>query len=111
MGGIRLDKPWCPLVDGEVAALGGQLGVYQIADDEGIVVRIGAADARTAFGLRTALEAELVRWGDGHLFRIETTHGYRSRHLELLMIHLADEGSLPPGNDEDPASIGRLSPA
>lgn len=111
MGGIRLDKPWCPLERDEVDALAGQLGVYQIGDDAGRVVRIGVADARCAFGLRTALDGELRRWGDGYRFRVETTHGYRSRHLELLMLHLADEGRLPPGNDEDPASLGRMSPA
>lgn len=111
MGGIRLDKPWRRLTRDEVDALSGQLGVYQVGDADGRVVRIGAADARCPFGLRTALRRELDRWGDGHRFRVEVTHGYRSRCLELLMIHLADEGHLPTGNDEDPASLGRLSPA
>lgn len=111
MGGIRLDTPWRPLDRDGVDALSGQLGVYQVGDADGRVVRIGVADARCPFGLRTALGRELDRWGDGYRFRIEVTHGYRSRHLELLMIHLADDGRLPPGNDEDPASLGRLSPA
>jgi len=106
-----MDKPWTDLDAGAVAASPGQLGVYEVADAEGGVVRIGVADARQPFGLRSALGDELARWGPGHRFRVELTHAYRSRYLELLMLHLHDQGRLPPGNDDDPSRIGRLSPA
>jgi hypothetical protein len=111
VGGIRLTKPWRELDQPGVQALPGQLGVYEVGDVAGEVVRIGVADARQPFGLRSALAAELQRFGPGHRFRMETTHAYRSRHLELLMLHLHDHGRLPAGNDEDVATLGRLSPA
>jgi hypothetical protein len=111
VGGIGLRGGWQALTADAVEATPGQLGVYEIADGAGAVVRIGVADARQPFGLRSALGGELGRWGPGHRFRLERTHAYRSRHLELLMLYLHDQGRLPAGNDEDPASIGRLSPA
>jgi hypothetical protein len=111
VGGIGLRGRWHDLTVDAVAAAPGQLGVYEVVDGSGEVVRIGAADARQPFGLRSALGGELDRWGPGYRFRIERTHAYRSRHLELLMLYLHDRGRLPAGNDEDPASLGRLSPA
>jgi hypothetical protein len=106
----RLDKPWLPL-DAEAARrLPGQLGVYQIADASGQIVKIGAADARQPFGLRSALEAELAALGAGHRFRVEVNQMYRTRWAELLMVHRADHGALPPANEADAPRLGRLSP-
>jgi hypothetical protein len=110
VGGIGLRGGWQALTPDTVDAAPGQLGVYEIADGGGEVVRIGVADARQPFGLRSALGDELARWGQGHHFRAERTHAYRSRHLELLMLHLHARGRLPAGNQEDPVSLGRLSP-
>jgi hypothetical protein len=111
VSGLRLSKPWTDLDADAAAALPGQLGVYEVADGQGQVMRIGVADARQPFGLRSALGHELARWGPGHRMRVEVTHAYRSRYLELLMLYLHDHGRLPPGNDDDPTRIGRLSPA
>jgi hypothetical protein len=37
---------------------------------------------------------------------------YRTRWFELLMVHQADHGSLPPDNAKNPPpNLGRLSPA
>lgn len=108
--GIRLDKPWRPLDREQVEALKAQLGVYQLGDAEGTVLRIGAADARTTFGLRSALEEHLDR-PEPTWFRFEVNQAYRTRYAELLMCHVADHGDVPPENDEDPAALGRLSPA
>ena len=107
---IRLTKDWRPLEAGEVARLPGQLGVYQIGAPEGGVLRIGVAGGRSLFGLRGELDAELARRGPGFRFRVEVNVQYHTRFLELLMLHRADHGALPPEN-EAPPGLGRLSPA
>jgi len=108
--GVRLEKPWRPLTAANVAALAAELGVYQLADAEGRVVRIGYAGGRTLFGLRSELQAALAA-GEAAKFRTEVTAQYLSRYEELLMVHAADHGALPPGNAADARRrMGRLSP-
>ena len=109
---LRLDKPWRPLTAEEAARLPGQLGVYQIADAQGTIVYIGQAGARSPFGLRSELQREARERGAGHQFRVEVNQQYRTRWFELLMVHKADHGSLPPDNAKNPPpALGRLSPA
>ena len=108
--GVRLDKPWKDLTAATVAALAGELGVYQLADADGQVVRIGYAGGRTLFGLRSELQAALAA-GEAAKFRTEVNAQYLSRYEELLMVHKADHGALPPGNTADARRrLGRLSP-
>jgi hypothetical protein len=108
----RLDKPWQPLSVEAVARLPGQLGVYQIADSAGAVLYIGQADARSPFGLRSELQRQLETRGADAQFRVEVNMQYRTRWLELLMVHQADHGALPIDNQKDPPpNLGRLSPA
>jgi hypothetical protein len=109
---LRLDKPWKPLSAEEAQRLPGQLGVYQIADAQGAILFIGEAGARAPFGLRSELQRELKERGADHQFRVEVNMQYRSRWFELLMVHKADHGSLPPDNAKNPPPVlGRLSPA
>jgi len=108
---LRLDKPWRPLSAEEAGRLPGQLGVYQVADAKGAILYIGQAGARSPFGLRSELQRELKERGDGHQFRVEVNMQYRSRWFELLMVHKADHGGLPPDNAQNPPPLGRLSPA
>jgi hypothetical protein len=109
---LRLDKPWRPLSVEEATRLPGQLGVYQVADAAGTVLFIGHAGARSPFGLRSELQREAGARGPGHQFRVEVNQQYRSRWFELLMVHKADHGSLPPDNARNPPpNLGRLSPA
>ena len=109
---LRLDKPWKPLTAEAAARLPGQLGVYQIADDQGQVLFIGHAGARSTFGLRSELLREAQARSPGCQFRVEVNQQYRTRWLELLMVHQADHGSLPPDNAKNPPpTLGRLSPA
>ena len=104
-----MDKPWKTLDADNAAALPGQLGVYQIADGTGNVVRIGFAGAKTLFGLRSALQQELLSYPSGAQFRVEVNMQYQSRWRELLMLHKADKGELPAGNiDDAPPRLGRL---
>jgi len=109
--GVRLDKPWTALTADAVAALPGQLGVYELADAEGRVLRIGYAGGRTAFGLRSELAARLAEGaGRASAFRVEVNQQYLTRWQELLMAHLADHGDLPPDQPDPGVRLGRLSP-
>ena len=108
--GVRLEKPWRELTAANVAALAGELGVYQLGDADGRVIRIGYAGGRTLFGLRSELQAALAA-GEAAKFRTEVNAQYLSRYEELLMVHKADHGAPPPGNaHEANRRIGRLSP-
>jgi len=108
---LRLDKPWRSLTAEEAARLPGQLGVYQVADAAGTILYIGQAGARSPFGLRSELQRELQERGPGCRFRVEVNMQYRTRWFELLMVHKADHGSLPPDNaGNPPPNLGRLSP-
>ena len=109
MSGVRLDKPWQALTPEAADAVGGHLGVYQLADADGRVVRIGFAGGRSAFGLRGVLRAH-AEHGDGAVFRVEVTTAYLSRYEELMMVHVADHGALPDAHSDEPRRLGRLSP-
>src|SRR5438874_2532414 len=105
---VRLTKPWQPLTSENVAAVGGVMGVYQLADHDGDVVRIGYAGGRSLFGLAGELESFI---GTGPaFFRVEVTTAYVTRYTELLMVHRHDHGRLPAGNDDDTRRLGRLRP-
>lgn len=112
---IRMTKPWRPLTADVVTPLQAQLGVYEIADEDGQVLFIGFAGGRALFGLRSELTAEIEKQRPGAAqFRCEVNQQYWSRHHELLMAYKADHGHLPRDNEAGearPASIGRLSPA
>lgn len=109
---IRMTKCWQPLTAGEVRALTGQLGVYELADAAGTVVFIGMAGGRSLFGLRGEVEKALASPPAGaSQFRVEVNQQYLTRHQELLMLYVADHGALPVANrDAPPARLGRLSP-
>ena len=104
---VRLDKPWRPLA--EAKALPGQLGVFELGNDAGEVVYIGAAGGHTLFGLRSAVTQKGAELGASS-FRVEVTSAYHTRRLELLMVYRADHGTLPEHNAGDQVP-GRLSPA
>lgn len=107
---VRLEKPWVELTPEAAGAVGGYMGVYELADAGRTVVRIGYAGGSSRFGLRGVLQAH-AEAGDAAQFRYEITTSYLSRYRELLMVHLADHGCLPAGNDEDPDTLGRLRPS
>lgn len=109
---LRLIKPFQPLTQENADALPGQLGVYELADTNGKTVAFGFAGARSLFGLRSELTAAAKAPPHGATqFRVEINQQYHTRFRELLMVHQADHGTLPPVNAEDPPiSLGRLSP-
>lgn len=112
MTALAMSKPWIELTAPNVAAVPGQLGVFELAGADEIVVRIGYAGGRELFGLRSALDEALGRRdseADPLYFRYECTHGYLTRWEELLMVHQARHGRLPDGNVGHPHRIGRLT--
>lgn len=110
---IRMTKPWRPLTAAEADKVAGNLGVYQLANDAGEVLYIGAATGRSLFGLRGEIQSQAAQPLTGATqFRLEVNTSYRTRHRELLMAHMHDhEGQLPPLQPpEDARGLGRLSP-
>jgi len=109
---LRLTKAWQPLTAESVAKLPGQLGVYELADAAGQTVAFGFAGGRALFGLRSELQKILAERPHGATqYRVEINSQYQTRFRELLMVHQADHGALPPANDENqPVNLGRLSP-
>ena len=107
---LRIEKPWIPMTPESLAALKGNLGVYQIADAENIVIKIGFAGGRSLFGLRSVLQDEARNIGSrAAKFRYEVNQQYTSRYRELLMLHIADNGSAPELNrDSLPERLGRI---
>lgn len=108
---LRPSKPFTDMTEAAVKVLPGQLGVFQIADAAGTIVKIGFAGGRAPFGLRSELLKELEALGSGYRFRVEINMQYTTRYQELLMLHQADFGALPRENAKDPPPrLGRLSP-
>jgi ligand-binding sensor domain-containing protein len=109
---IRLNKPLQELNLENIAAVQGQLGVYQLADVNGAVFYIGYAGGRSLFGLHGELKREMTdHEGQTVFFRHEVTMQYMSRYEELLMLHKFDFGELPERVlNEYPHKIGNLSP-
>lgn len=103
---------WTALTRAVVDALPGQLGVYEIADADATIIKIGYAGGLEPFGLRSALGTELDnRAADGSFeFRLEFTHAYLTRWQELLMVYQATHGELPIECRELITPLGRLNP-
>jgi hypothetical protein len=108
---LRLEKPWRPLTETNVNALGGNLGVYQLANAAGDIVFIGFAGGKSLFGLRSTLAEHVAAPPAGATqFRVEVNQQYQSRYRELLMVHRRDTGDLPVANRmAPPVHLGRLS--
>lgn len=104
---IRCEKPWLPRTD--LQGLYGHMGVFQLGNDAEETIFIGYAGGRSLFGLKGEIRAELERLPDASCYRFEINTAYLSRYQELLMIHVADHGVLPPNNEPMP-DLGRLSP-
>ena len=107
--GIRPHKPWQRSDPATLEGLPGHMGVYEIADAAGLVLRIGYAGGRSLFGLRGEIGAAVAEVRAAAGFRYEVTTAYLSRYQELLMLHQADHGRLPAHNPAEPG-LGRLSP-
>lgn len=110
MTGVRLTKPWRELDDAAIAALPGQLGVFEIGDEDGSTLELGFAGGHSRFGLRSAIADAAAKHERAACFRYEVTMQYWSRFEELLAVYLADHGELPAGNAENRGDrrVGRI---
>ena len=108
---IRLEKPWQALNSENINRLQGQLGVYQIANEQKEILSINYSGGRSLFGLRgDLLDLLEEKKGEKLYFRYEVNMQYMTRHEELLMIHMADFGELPEHNQKiRKHKLGRLS--
>ncbi|MEQ8859978.1 MAG: hypothetical protein RIC56_15145 [Pseudomonadales bacterium] len=108
---LTLDKPWRSRREppGDLDALPGHMGVFELGDAAGGVLFVGYAGGRSRFGLRGEIAAALERLPAATAFRYEVTTSYLTRYQELLMVHRAATGELPPDNAPMPG-LGRLSP-
>ena len=104
---IRLEGPWAALDEEAVRRIPAVLGVFELGDADGVVRLIGYAGGRSLFGLRSEIGAHR---GSFDRFRYEVTSAYLSRWQELLMVHQADHGALPPDQPDPGRRLGRLSP-
>jgi hypothetical protein len=110
MSGLAMSSPWVRLTADAIAAVPAQLGVFQIADKDHTIIRIGYAGGREPFGMRSALDAALDQAPTSETyFRVELTHSYLTRWEELLMVHNAMHGQLPDGNRDHPHRLGVLT--
>jgi len=105
-----MNKPWMT-VDDALAVLRGNLGVFQLADRQDQVLFIGFAGANSAFGLKGVVSDLLPDIEQVSQVRFEVTTAYHTRYRELLMLHQADFGALPPANPPLTFKLGKLSPA
>lgn len=110
---ITMSKPWRPATEAELATLPSTTGVYELRRSNGELLDIGYAGSRSPFGLASTIaEAVAAHGGDDLEFRHEIHVQYRSRHIELVLVHRSQEGGLPPALAKRFAHIrGRISPS
>lgn len=105
---MAIRKPWQVLEADSLRRISGQLGVFELGNEQGAVIYVGIADARSLFGLKGELESRI---GTAPRFRFEVTTMYSTRSQELLMQHYAEHGDYPTMNEpEEIRGLGRLSP-
>ena len=107
---VRLTQPWMP-ADEALSRLRGNLGVFELADDDDYVVFIGFAGGDSLFGLKGAVAAALEQVTQATQVRFEVSNAYHTRFRELLMAYQADHGRLPAANPPLTFKLGKLSPA
>lgn len=108
MAGIQ--KPFTPLTAEAADRLPGHMGVYELGDGDGRVLRIGYAGGRSRYGLRGEVQQAMAS-SAATGFRIEVTTAYLTRYQELMMRHIALCGARPAENEDEPSlRFGRLSP-
>jgi len=105
---LHIRGPWQDLSGRD--DLPGHMGVFELADAGGRILYVGYAGGRSRFGLRSEVAAAAADVPAACRCRIEVTTAYLTRWQELLMLHRAVHGSLPPGNPALPG-LGRLHPA
>lgn len=90
---VAMTREWIPLTATNVATLPGCVGVFEVADENGVTV-LDYAGGHTLFGLRGALK-QCLDDGLGQSFRYERTNAYLSRYRELAQVCRNATGASP----------------
>ncbi|MGC0417715.1 DUF7508 domain-containing protein [Embleya sp. AB8] len=105
---VSMTKAWIPLTAEHVNAVPGCVGVFEVADENGIVV-IDYAGGHTSFGLRGAL-IQCLDQGLGRSFRYERTNAYISRYREVAQVFTNEFGTPPRNLRGADAPTGHVRP-
>lgn len=111
MDGLGIRSDWKPLTAASIRRIEAAVGVYEVRGPSGTLL-LGYAGSRSRLGLRGEL-LDLATSGraEGLEFRSEVTTTYLTRWSELLGLHLARHGQLPPGNvDHHPRGLRPVGP-
>ncbi|MFB9961248.1 DUF7508 domain-containing protein [Sinosporangium siamense] len=101
-----MSKPWTPLTAENVALVPASVGVFEIADEIGVIA-IDFAGGNSVFGLRGALD-EWRGKQSGLLFRYERTNAYLSRYREVVQVFVNEFGAVPRNLVGVDAPAGRI---
>lgn len=119
---MTIAKPWQQPDPDALRQIPAVLGVYELADADGLLLYIGFAGGREPFGLRSKIarhfsdeELNPVLRERAALYRWQSTQQYTTERIERLMFYRRDhEERLPEGNAagtwEDRPTLGRLGP-
>ena len=117
---MPIRKPWTQPTVESIRAIPAVVGVYEIADADGVLLYIGQAGGREPFGLRTRIARHFggddpnpVLRERAAQFRWEANQQYTTKRLEMLMQFQRDEGAEwpsahPAGDWTDTPQLGRL---
>ncbi|MBG6088904.1 DUF7508 domain-containing protein [Actinomadura viridis] len=103
-----MTKPWTALTAENVAPVPASVGVFEIADESGLIA-IDFAGGNSLFGLRGALQ-EWLGTSPGLSFRYERTNAYLSRYRELVQVFTNETGAVPRNLTGVDAPAGRIRP-
>jgi len=103
---LTIGNAWHPVA--QVAQLPGHMGVFELADADGVVLYVGFAGGRSRFGLRSSIAEALQLTLGAEQFRFEVNTAYLTRYQEVVMVHHA-AGRTPalPGTH---ITFGKLTP-
>ncbi len=105
---VSMTKAWTPLTAENVNTLPGCVGVFEVADDNGVVV-IDYAGGQAPFGLRGALR-QCLDQRLGLSFRYERTQAYISRYREVVQVFTNEFGAPPQNLRGVDAPTGHIRP-
>ncbi|OZD13112.1 hypothetical protein CH253_18830 [Rhodococcus sp. 06-156-3C] len=108
-----MTKTWQAATEAELASIPSTTGVYEIRRrNEDELLDLDYAGTRESFGLASAIADAIESQGSDDLeFRYEVHIQYRSRLIELVLLHRAHSDRFSPRLTERLAHIkGRLSP-
>ena len=103
---LAIRNAWQPIQ--VVPDLPGHMGVFELADADGLVLYVGYAGGQSRFGLRSAIAEALAQCSGAKQLRFEVNTAYLTRYQELVMLHQA--AGREPARPKTHISFGKLNP-